>query len=76
MFVLWHIEILNKKVYPIYYSYFLTFEKMKSQKKKYSTNNMSNMYGGSGKTQGRGGWKWKVCNSWKNAMATQIVSMK
>ena len=41
MFVLWHVEILNKKVYPIYYPCFLTFEKMKSQKKEYSSYDIS-----------------------------------
>ena len=67
---------MNKKVYPIYYPCFLTFEKMKSQKKEYSSYDISNMYGGSGKDAGAGWMKVESLQFVKDAMATQIVSMK
>ena len=51
----------------------MTFEKIKSQKKEYSSYDISNMYGGSGKDAGAG---WVKVESLEDAMATQIVSMK
>ena len=53
----------------------MTFEKIKYQKKEYSSYDICNMYGGSGKDAGAGWVKVESLQFVKDAMATQIVSM-